>query len=67
MNLIGATYNPKWNGNAKKYLEAKLKILTDHRGFCIQPTESEIKHLQTLTTQTQIDNAIMSIINNRWG
>ncbi len=67
MQLDGATYNPKWTGNAKKYLEAKLKILMDKRGFCITPTEDEMAHLKTLKTQVAIDNAILGIINNRWG
>lgn len=59
----GATYNPKWK-NAEQYLKGKLKILTGH--FCITLTESEMTHLQSLKTQTEIDNAILSIINNRW-
>jgi hypothetical protein len=62
--LDGATCNPKWKGNAAKYLEGKLKILAD--GFCITPTEREMEHLKTLQTQTEIDNAILTIINNRW-
>lgn len=58
-----ATYNPKWK-NAEQYLKGKLKILKGH--FCITPTEREMTHLKTLTTQTEIDNAILSIIDNRW-
>ena len=58
--LDGASYNPKWNGNAKKYLKAKLATLTD---FCITPTSKEIEHLNTLSTQTQIDNGILEIIS----
>jgi hypothetical protein len=61
------TYSPKWKGNAKKYLEEKLKILTDTRGFGITPTEREMEHLKTLETQIAIDNAILGIITNRWG
>jgi hypothetical protein len=64
--LEGSTYNPHWKGDAQKYLEGKLKILMDHRGFGITPTESEMEHLQTLTTQSEIDRAIITIINNRW-
>ena len=64
--LEGSTYNPKWNGNPQKYLEGKLKILMDRRGFGITPTESEMKHLTSLKTQTEIDNAIITIIDNRW-
>lgn len=48
----------------KKYVDAKLKIL--RRDFCIEPTEEEIEHLNTLTTQIAIDNAILGIINRRW-
>lgn len=66
--MLGDTsYNPRWNGNPKKYLEAKLKILEDHRGFGIHPTKEELEHLQALKTQTQIDNAILTIIDRRWG
>ena len=50
----------------EQYIKAKLKILTDHRSFCITPTDEEIEHLYTLKTQLQIDNAIISIINRRW-
>jgi hypothetical protein len=67
MTLDGATYNPRWNGDAKKYLQAKLKILTDPKGFGITITEREMEHLKTLKTQVAIDNGILSIINSRWG
>jgi len=62
--LDGATYNPKWNGDPSKYLKRKLEILESD--FCITPTESEMKHLKTLKTQTEINNGILTIINNRW-
>lgn len=65
--IEGATFNPKWKGNAQKYLEGKLKILTDKRAFGITPTEREMEHLKSLTTQVAIDNAILGIINSRWG
>ena len=64
--LDDTRYNPKWKGDPKKYLDAKIKILEDHRGFGIKPTEVEMEHLRTLTTQVSIDNAIWTIINNRW-
>lgn len=57
------TYGPKWNGNAKKYLEGKLRFLKD---FLITPSESEMQHLKSLKTQSEIDQAIITIINNRW-
>ena len=63
----GLTFNPKWDGNPATYLNGKLRILTDRRGFGIVPTETEMKHLKTLKTQIAIDNAILGIINNRWG
>lgn len=65
--LDGATYNPRWTGNPKKYLDGKLAILTDPRGFCIQPTEQELTYLKTLKTQVEIDNGILQVINNHWG
>lgn len=61
------SYSPKWNGNPQKYLTAKLCILEDPRGFGIHPTEEELEHLRTLKTQVQIDNAIWTIIERRWG
>ena len=51
--------------NPAQYLEAKLKILS--RDFKITPTETELEHLRTLTTEISIDNAILSIINHHWG
>ena len=61
------TYSPRWQGDPSKYLKAKLNILEDPRGFGVHPTESELEHLRSLKTQVQIDNAILTIINNRWG
>lgn len=52
--------------NPRQYIDAKLKILRDPRGFGIQPTEAELEHLNTLTTEISIDNAILSIINHHW-
>lgn len=48
----------------KKYIEQKLKILK--RDFRITPTEAEVAHLNTLTTQITIDNAVLSIIEHHW-
>jgi hypothetical protein len=50
----------------EQYIEAKLKILTDPMGFGVQPTEKELAHLKSLTTQVRIDNAILQIIDNHW-
>ena len=53
--------------NPEQYIKAKVKILSDPRGFNITPTDEEMAHLRTLKTQFQIDNAIMTIIDRRWG
>ena len=58
-----ASYCPVFR-NPKQYVEAKLKIL--RRDFYIEPTEEEIRHLSTFTTQVAIDNAILGIINRHW-
>ena len=57
------SYIVRWT-TPNKYLKAKLKILT--RDFCIYLTETELKHLKSLKTQVEIDNAILTIIDNRW-
>ena len=57
------SYSPKFT-NPAQYLKAKLKILS--RDFKITPTETELEHLRTLTTEIGIDNAILSIINHHW-
>lgn len=49
----------------QQYLKAKLKILS--RDFHITPTETELTHLRTLTTEISIDNAILSVIAHHWG
>lgn len=50
--------------NPAQYLKAKLKVLS--RDSYITPTDEEMKYLGTLETQVQIDNAIITIMNNRW-
>lgn len=50
--------------NPAQYLKAKLKVLTNN--FLITPTDEEMAHLRTLGTQTQIDNAIITIMDRRW-
>ena len=57
------SHSPKFT-TPEKYLKAKLKIL--RRDFRIEPTLDEIVHLQQLTTQITIDNAILSIMKRRW-
>lgn len=65
------SYDPYINSHSpifktpEKYVEQKLKILK--RDFHITPTETEVKHLNTLKTQIEIDNAVLSIIEHHWG
>ena len=63
---VNTSHSPIFK-NPKQYTEAKLKILSDPRGFGIQPTDEEIANIKTLKTQIQIDNAILSIIDRHWG
>lgn len=64
------SYDPYINSHSpifktpEQYIEQKLKILK--RDFRITATETELEHLNTLTTQTQIDNAILTIIAHHW-
>lgn len=58
------SYSPQFT-TPEKYLKAKLKILS--RDFKIEPTETELEHLRTLTTEIGIDNAILSVIAHHWG
>lgn len=64
--------------NAKQYVEAKLRILMDDKGFCINPTETEIEHLYDIARESEIKNwsdrktedtinrAVRQIIDNHW-
>lgn len=58
------SHSPQFTTPAQ-YLQAKLKILS--RDFKITPTETELEHLRTLTTEISIDNAILSVIARHWG
>lgn len=51
--------------SVKSYRKAKLKILD--RDFKIKLTEEEINRANSLTTEIQIDQFCMGIINSRWG
>lgn len=62
--LDGATYNPRWTGDVKEYVEGKVKFAN---GFCVNLTEREIKYLESLKTQIQIDNACQTMIDRRYG
>lgn len=48
-----------------QYLKRKLKILK--RDFKITITEEESAHASTLTTETQIDQFCLGMINKYWG
>ena len=50
--------------NAKQYIQAKLIML--EKDFCIQPTETEIEHLNELATESEINCVVRQIINNHW-
>ena len=50
--------------NAEQFIQAKLKMLMDD--FCIYPTETEIKHLHELATESEINRAVRQIINDHW-
>jgi hypothetical protein len=50
--------------NAKQYLQTKLIMLEND--FRIKPTETEIKHLYELATESEINRAVRQIINNHW-
>ena len=48
----------------KEYRKMKLKIL--QRDFRVKLTDEEIAHAETLTTETQIDQFCLGILNQRW-
>lgn len=50
--------------NSNQYIQAKLKMLVND--FCIRPTETEIKHLYGLATESEINRAVRQIINDHW-
>lgn len=50
--------------NAEQFIKAKLKMLVND--FCIHPTETEIKHLCSLATESEINRAVRQIINDHW-
>lgn len=50
--------------NPKQYVDFKLDML--RIDMCIHPTSEEVAHLNTLKTETAIDNAVHSIIARHW-
>ena len=48
----------------KEYRKMKLKML--RRDFCVLLTDEEIAYAHTLTTEVQIDQFCLGILNKRW-
>ena len=48
----------------KSYKKMKLRML--QRDFCIKLTDEELEHANTLTTEAQVDQFCITILNNRW-
>lgn len=52
------------NMSFKAYKKMKLKMLK--RDFCILITEEELAHVETLTTEIQIDQFCLAVLERRW-
>lgn len=48
----------------KQYRKMRLKMLT--RDFCIKLEDEEVAHANTLTTESQIDQFYIGILNKNW-
>ena len=48
----------------KTYKKMKLKML--RRDFCIPLTDEELARYNTLTTEIQVDQFCLGMINKRW-
>lgn len=48
----------------KSYKKMKLRML--QRDFCIKLTDEELEHANTLTTEAQVDQFCIGVLNNRW-
>lgn len=46
-----------------KYIEGKLKML--RRDFCLKLTPSEINHMESLKTETQVDQYARKLLNEK--
>jgi hypothetical protein len=62
---MGPNTNKKPDTSINAYRKFKLKILK--RDFCVTLTEEELAHAETLTTEAQLDQFCMGILNKRWG
>lgn len=49
----------------KEYRKMKIKMLK--KDFCINLTDEEIAHANTLKTEAALDQFCLGILNNRWG
>lgn len=56
---------PERKMSFKTYKKTKLKML--RRDFCIMLNEEELAHYDTLTTEVQVDQFCLGILNKRWG
>ena len=59
------TTRPQKTMSIKSYRKMKIKMLEEE--FLITLTEEEKEHAKTLTTETELDQFALGIINNRWG
>ena len=48
----------------KTYKKMKLKML--QRDFCVQLTDAELAHYNTLKTEIQVDKFCVTVLNDRW-
>lgn len=56
---------PERKMSFKEYKKRKLKML--RRDFRISLTEEELAHADALTTEVQVDQFCLGILNKRWG
>jgi len=62
---MGPGTKKRKDNSVNTYRKFKLKILK--RDFCITITEAESEYAETLTTETQIDQFCLGMINKYWG
>jgi hypothetical protein len=63
--LDDRTTTRPYNMSLKAYRNLKLKWLKND--FCIKLTEEELKHAETLTSEIQIDQFCLGMMNKYWG
>ena len=59
-----SVYDVPQNATLEQFREAKLKILS--RDFEIELTDEELSRAKKFTTEIQIEQFCLGIINNRW-